>query len=193
MDDLVTEKLEKRSVSILAVSMLLITCLAQAERYAYQTTSPAVKNIDRARVIVEDEHLQQGFSYILQDEVRYTPQHNTYVVGQHCYRGDSIRFDIPREKFTFYIDNEEYHPPWGSGGSVWHRFHTGGRLNFLLIWIDSAYSVVELDHSACADIVLDTRYHVEEKLRKANNPNVPIVVRDRSGRKVGEFNLKIRE
>ena len=184
--------LEKISVLILTLIILFSLGLARAERYAYQPTSPSVKNIDRARVIIKDENLPEGFSYIFQNVVNYIPNNNTYVVGQHCYRGDSIRFDIPREIFTFYIDNEEYIPPWGGGGSVWHRFHTDARLNFLLIWIDSAYSVVELNQSACADIVLNTRYHLEERLKKARNTNVPIVVHNDSGEKVGEFTLKIR-
>lgn len=186
-----SDKIKK--VSVLVLSIFLLSFSTQAEKWAYQHTSPSVKNIDRARVVVDDGNLQEGFSYIFKDEVIYNPQYNTYVVGQHCYRGKPVRFDIPRETFTFYIDNEEYHPPWGGGGSVWHRFYTDAKLNFLLIWIDSAYSVVELNQSACADVVLSTRYHLEEKLKKAQSMNIPIVVHDGSGNKVGEFTLKIRK
>ncbi len=142
-----SDKIKKVSVLFLVLSIFLLSFSAQEEKYAYQPTSPSVKNIDRARVVVDDGNLQEGFSYTFKDEVIYTPQYNTYVVGQHCYRGKPVRFNIPRERFTFYIDNEEYHAPW-AGGSVWHRFHTGAKLNFLLIWIDSAYSVVELKQSA---------------------------------------------
>jgi hypothetical protein len=178
-----------KKVSVIFLSMFLLSSLAQAERYAYQSTSPSIKNIDRARVVV-DGNLQEGFSYMFKNEVIYTPQYNTYVVGQHCYRGKPIRFNIPRERFIFYIDNEEYH---STSGSVWHRFHTGAKLNFLLKWIDSAYSVVELNQSACADVVLDTRYHLEEKLRKTQGKNIRVIVHDGSGNKVGEFTLKIRQ
>jgi hypothetical protein len=187
-----SDQIKKVSVIFFVLSIFLLSSSAQAERYAYQPTSPSIKNIDRARVVVDDGNLQEGFSYMFKDEVIYTPQYNTYVVGQHCYRGKTIRFNIPRERFTFYIDNEEYHS-MSAGGSVWHRFHTGAKLNFLLKWIDSAYSVVELNQSACADVVLDTRYHLEEKLRKTQSTNIRVVVHDGSGNKVGEFTLKIRQ
>jgi len=45
----------------------------------------------------------------------------------------------------------------------------------------------------CADVVLSTRYHLEEKLRKAKSMNIRVVVHDGSGNKVGEFTLKIRQ
>ncbi len=175
----------------LAFIIPLFSCSAQAGKYPYQPISPSVRNDDRARVVLDDRHLKEGFSYIFENAIIYTPMYTTYVVGQHCYRGKPIRFDIPREKFTFILDNEEYHPPWGGGRSVWHRFHTDSRLNFLLIWLGLGYSVVELNQSACADVVLDTRYHLGDMLKKVKRTNIPILVHDNSGKKVGQFTLKV--
>ncbi|MBW2520452.1 MAG: hypothetical protein JRD88_08885 [Deltaproteobacteria bacterium] len=185
--------MKKISILCLVLCIFFLSCLSHAGKYAYQPTSPSVKNTARARTVLDDSDLPEGFSYTFVNKVNYSPQYNTYVVGQHCYRGGPIRFDIPREEFTFYIDNKEYHPPWGGGGSVWHRFHTGARLNFLLVWLDSAYSVVELSQSACADVVLDTRYHVGKLLKNVQSMNVPVVVHSDSGKKIGEFILEVKE
>ncbi len=153
--------------------------------------SQRINNVEYTRTIPIDKRAPQGFSYTFKERIIYHPYYNSYIVGQHCYRGDPIRFDIPREEFIFYIDGKKYKPPYGGGRSVWHKFFKGAKLNFLLMWIDSAYSVVELEQDACADVVLDTRYHLEEKLKQATNRNVKVVVYDSLKNKVGEFTLTI--
>lgn len=100
-----------KNLSIIFSCVLLLPCLTQARQYAYQPTSPPIKNTDRARVVLDDSHLPKGFSYTFVDRVNYDPKYNTYVVGQHCYRGEPIRFDIPRENFTFFIENDPFITP----------------------------------------------------------------------------------
>ncbi len=188
--------MKKSKISAVLFSLLYITFVSfssQAAKYTHQEKSSSVKNVDRAWTVPVDKNAKQGFSYTFKEKIIYSPKRNLYVVGLHCYRGKPIRFHIPHEKFTFYIDKKEYKPLQDRGGSVWHRFHNGAWSNIFLIWIDSAYSVVALEQDSCAEVVLNTKYDVKEMLTKANDKNVLVTVYDSFDKKVGEFTLTIKQ
>ena len=100
-----------------------------------------------------------GFDCEYHNEVIYSPPQIIFVVGKLCYRGGPGRFDIPREFFEFTLDDTIHQI---RGGSDWRNFYTGSRWNPILVWLDSAYSVVAVEEDVCVDITIDTRYRTGE-------------------------------
>ncbi|MBN3563292.1 hypothetical protein [Aliamphritea spongicola] len=179
----------KRTYVLLNVFWLACFAALPAAGASYQPSVPGVKNTDRARAVLPDKNAQQGFSYRFQEKIEYTDQFNVYIVGQHCYRGGPVRFSVPEEHFVISIGDQEYEV---FGRSVWDRFYTDSRWNFILSKLQLGYWVVELQGDACADVVLDTRYKTAELLKQARGSDVAVKVLNKADDMIGAFVLQIR-
>ena len=179
----------KRKYVLLSVFWLACLAALPAGAGSYQPSVPGIKNTDRARAVPPDQTAQQGFSYRFQEKVAYTDQFNAYVVGQHCYRGGPVRFYVPEEHFVIRIGDQEYEV---SGRSVWDRFYTDSRWNFILSKLQLGFCVVELQGDTCADVVLDTRYKTAELLKQARGSDVTVKVINKADDMIGAFVLQIR-
>ncbi len=151
------------------------------------SVAPEGMSGDRADADMGPEVItESGFSYRFRKQISIQPGQNIYTVGQHCYRGDPVRFSVPAERFTL-MAGDLKHDVFGR--SVWNRFYVDSRWNFILNSFDAGYWVVALEGDACADVILDIRYETARLLQEVRGLDVAVGVHDKRGILIGTFSL----
>lgn len=178
-----------KRISQISIFLSLIVLISFEDGHS-SSRENARPNKEIAHPIPIDRSKKIGFEYTFVDTLKYYREFNSYTVGEHCYRGNPILFEVPAEKFILQLNETEY---GAFGRSIWDRYYVPSKWNFLLNLLHGGIWMVKLNQDSCTDIVLDTRYQIEKVLNSFSGTHISVSVKSSSGDSIGKFVLHIAQ